>query len=79
MEVEDRITINKAYASKYEKKKRAEELSKRKRLSYLTSYVRECMNVYAVRDKYGDVGLNESECSSSDDEEEDENAEVMNS
>ena len=35
--------------------------------------------VYAVRDKYGDVGLNESESSSSDDEEEDENAEVMNS
>lgn len=30
MEVEDSITINEAYASKYEKKKRAEELSKRK-------------------------------------------------
>ena len=28
MEVEDRITINEAFASKYEKKKRAEELSK---------------------------------------------------
>ena len=30
MDIEDSITINKAYASKYEQKKRAEELSKRK-------------------------------------------------
>ena len=30
----------------------------------------------AVRDKYGDVGLEDSESSSSDEEEEDENAEV---
>lgn len=33
MEVEDTITINEEYASKYEKKKRAEELSKRKHLT----------------------------------------------
>ena len=32
MDVEDSITINEAYASKYEQKKRAEELSKRKNL-----------------------------------------------
>ena len=32
MDVEDSITINEAYASKYEQKKRAEELSKCKRL-----------------------------------------------
>ena len=32
MDVEDSITINEAYASKYEQKKRAEELSKRKSL-----------------------------------------------
>lgn len=34
---------------------------------------------YTVRDKYGDAGLEESESSSSGDEEEDENAEVMHS
>ena len=33
MEVEDGITINKAFAEKYEKKKRAEELSRRKSVS----------------------------------------------
>lgn len=85
MEVEDALTINQEYASKYEKKKRAEELSKCKyctnnlnshltRLHVLSCF---CTSVYiTVRDKYGDVGLEESESSSSDEEEEDDNAEV---
>lgn len=34
------------------------------------------MYACTVRDKYGDVGLDESDSSSSDEEEEDENAEV---
>lgn len=55
MEVEDTITINEEYASKYEKKKRAEELSKRKHIMctyepwiYITNNTRLHMRVFCM-------------------------------
>lgn len=55
MEVEDTITINEEYASKYEKKKRAEELSKRKYLTctcITNSRFRKCYRVHTCTLQY---------------------------
>ena len=71
------LTINKEYARKYEERKKAEELSKRVlhyQLSpeWLSLVVINDVVFIVVRERYGDVPLDEEDSSSSSEEEDDE-------